>query len=175
MIQDTIVKKLAITKKEERHYFQINVPRQAEKIVGVELSAFFNTVMNVNDNSQATDTWLGIKRNKVLGDVQLQTTCQPNFFYAAALVEQDANLRIMDFRKPANSHTDLLVPFFFTPQINYYWKSQQYTHGGRKELDEILIDDERTIYGCYTDMIGATVKQRINYTVTIYIWFQLKD
>ena len=176
MIQDVIVQRLHISKQGERHYFQINVPRQAEKIVGLELGAFLNAPVFLKDRSLSSNNWLSIKRNRLLGEVQLQTSNQPNFFFTGELVQEDRNIGVTDFiktgkEKPVELNRLRIDP---PPQKNY-WRSQQFTHGGRKELDEILTDNDRVIYGCFKDVIGKTEKKNINYTVLLYLWFQQKD
>ena len=176
MIQDVIVQRLHISKQGERHYFQINLPRQAEKIVGIELGSFFNAPVFFNDKSRSSNHWLSVKRNKLLGDVQLQMPHQPNFFFASEVVQEDRNIGITDFIKTGKSVEVAIGTLRIEPPaIRNYWKSQQFTHGGRKELDEILTDNETVIYGCFKDVIGKTEKKNINYTVQLYLWFQKKD
>ena len=176
MIQDVVVQRLQITKKGERHYFQINVPRQAEKIVGVELGAFLNTAVVLADRSLSANNWLSIKRNKQIGEVQLQTSNQPNFFYSGELIQEDANIGIADFINTGKSEEVVVRQLKVDPPPSKnYWKSRQFTHGGRRELDEILIDEQRTIYGCFKDVIGEAEGKNIDYTVLIYVWFQLND
>jgi len=164
MIQDVIVQKLYISKQGERHYFQINVPRQAEKIVGVELGAFLQTEIFLPDRSLSVNNWLSIKRNKLLGDVQLQMPNQLNFFFTGELIQEDSNVGVTDFVKIRRR-----------PPQRVYWESRQFTHGGRKELDEIITSNERVIYGCFKDEIGKTEQMNIDYTVLLYVWFQQKD
>ena len=175
-MQDVIVQRLNISKQGERHYFQINVPRQAEKIVGVELGAFLNAPVFLEDRSLSANKWLSIKRNRLLGEVQLQTPNQPNFFFTGELVQEDRNIGVADFIQTGESREVELTRLRIDPppQKNY-WKSQQFTHGGRKEVDEILTNNERVIYGCFKDVIGKTEQKNINYTVLLYLWFQQKD
>ena len=103
MIQDVIVQRLHISKQGVRHYFQINVPRQAEKIVGVELGAFLNAPVFLKDRSLSLNNWLSIKRNRLLGEVQLQTPNQPNFFFNGELVQEDRNIGVTDFTQTGKS------------------------------------------------------------------------
>ena len=176
MIQDVIVQKLHISKMGEQHYFQINVPRLAEKIVGVELGAFFQSI--VLRRPEEEHHFLRIKRNPLVGEINLQTSNQPNFFYAAELVQQDKNIGADDllkyneqWRQRGRSQEPPYNPVSPDP----FWKSEQSTHGGRKELDEILIDEQRTIYGCYKDLIGVRDSINYSYTVLLYVWYQINE
>ncbi len=175
MIQDVIVQKLHISKMGEQHYFQVNVPRLAEKIVGVELGAFFQSQISRGEKEQYN--FLKIKRNKLLGEIKMQTSNQPNFFYAAELVQEDKNIGADDFLKNTKrfGQSNRSQPQHNPLPPEPFWKSEQYTHGGRKELDEILIDEERTIYGCYKDVIGKRDEINYSYTVLLYVWYQINE
>ena len=171
-----MVQRLHITKAGEQHYFQINVPRQAERITGIELGVSMNSGVFLQDRSLSSNNWLSIKRNKLLGEVQLQTPNQPNFFFTGELVQEDRNIGVTDFTQTGKSkEVEFRKLRIDPPPQKNYWKSQQFTHGGRKELDEILTDNDRVIYVCFKDVIGKTEKKNINYTVLLYLWFQQKD
>ena len=172
MTQDVIVQKLQIKKQGEQHYFQINIPRSAAKIVGVELGGFIKTV----NKDVADDTidyhFLRINRNKLLGEVNMQIANKPNFFYSAELVQADENMYSNDFLEVQNTNKS---GGYNPPILKPFWKSKQHSHGGRKELDELLLDAETTIYGCYKDVIGKATKTNLHYAVMIYVWYQIND
>ena len=193
-----IIQRLHITKAGEQHYFQINVPRQATTIIGIELGVVMNSNVFLSDRSLSSNQWLGIKRNKLLGDIQLQTANATNFFYKDELIQEDINIGVTDFvqkRKriaiaigvaledslddvlPPRSNNNLeeailsVLHIGSENPVKNYWKSQQFTHGNKKEIDAVNIANENVIYGCFKDVIGKVEKQNINYIIQVYVWF----
>jgi len=183
MIQDVIIQQLNITKLGEQHYFQINVPRSAEAIVGVEVGAFINQSL-IGQNNTAPNRFF-IRRNRVIGEVRLQMPNQPNFFYSSEIVSEDKNIATDDipsFRSTNNGRISYRRSLNNPPPpppppriLNNPLKSFQHTHGYRKELDEILTCNERIIYGCYKDIIAKSTQVDLNYTIQVYIWYQEED
>ena len=176
MIQDVIIQRVHITKLGEQHYFQINIPRSVEAIVGVEVGAFINQSL-IGQNNTAPNRFL-IKRNRVIGEVRLQMPNQPNFFYSSEIISEDKNIGTDDIKPfAANSGRisygrSLIIPPPAPRILNNPLKSFQHTHGYRKELDEILTCNEQIIYGCYKDIIAKTAQVNLNYTIHLYIWYQ---
>ncbi len=177
MKQDVKVQKLHIKLKGERHYFQMNLPRAANKIIGIELGSFFKEttikkdIPNLNKNvltnynplqarPRKGDNRLSVRRNKVCGTIQLQTNNKSNFFYSGELIQEDAN--------------GVFTPM--SPYENAYarptWNSKTFSVGGTKEVEEVLIEKEKVIYGCYKDVIGITKKKNVEYTVMLYVWYE---
>ena len=181
MIQDVIIQQLNITKLGEQHYFQINVPRSAEAIVGVEVGAFINQSFNAPNNTPSNRFF--IRRNRVIGEVRLQMPNQANFFYSSEIVSEDKNIGTDDipsFRSTNNGRISYRRSLNNPPPpppiiLNNPLKSFQHTHGYRKEVDEILTCNERIIYGCYKDIIAKSTQVDLNYTIQVYIWYQEED
>jgi hypothetical protein len=169
---ETLIEKLTIRQRGEQHYFQINMPRKAQRIVTVALGLFFNEPINVTYSPVTGNPWLGIQRNTLLGEVQLQAANAANFFYKGELVQEDNNIGVMDFIQPplieedTGNGTPIILP------IKQYWKSQQFTHGNRIVLDSVGIENEKVVYGCYQDIVGTTEQKNIHYTVLVYIGYQ---
>lgn len=180
-----LVQRLHITKAGEQHYFQINVPRQTVIITGIELGVVMNSDVYLSDKSLSPEKWLGIKRNKLLGEVQLQTSNPANFFYKGELIQEDNNVGVTDFIQPTVGFEELDVQplprqpiqdaletnLHFEPKhrIRNYWKSHQFTHGSKKEFDAINIANEGVIYGCFKDVIGKIEKKNISYIVQVFL------
>ena len=180
MIQEVIIQQLNITKLGEQHYFQINVPRSAEAIVGVEVGAFINQSL-IGQNNTVPNRFF-IKRNRVIGEVRLQMPNQANFFYSSEIVSEDKNIGTDDipsFRSTHNGRISYRRSIIIPPPapiiLNNPLKSFQHTHGYRKELDEILTCNERIIYGCYKDIIAKSTQVDLKYTIQVYIWYQEED
>lgn len=177
MIQDVIIQRVHISKLGEQHYFQINIPRGAEKIIGVEVGSFINRTLPRKKAPRISRFY--ITRNRIVGEVRLQMPNQPNFFYATEIVSEDNNIGTDDIEAiytrsyggPRKRSEGRAIP----KSINVPFKSLQYTHGSPKELDEILTCNERIIYGCYKDIIGKTESTDLNYTIQVYVWYQQED
>ncbi len=161
MTQDLKIEKLFITKKGERNYFQVKLPRYAEVIIGIESGASFSeaAVLNTVDR----DYRLMIRRSRVLGKIQLQTNDTSNFFYAGDLVQEDIN----DFFTPMSP--------FDAKTGHPLWNSKTFSAGRMKDLHEVRIGEEKVIYGCYKDLVGEAEEKDIEYTVLIYVWYQYED
>ena len=163
MYTQVVVKQLVIARQGERHYFQINIPRDAVKIVAVELGA---TLKDALDPVPPEDpSWLRIKRNVLVGELSLQTSSVADSFYSTALIQDDANIGVEDFFYDAG----------LPPLPTFYWQSRQYIHGSKKEADEIILHRESMLYGCYQDRIGATENKDMPYAVMIYIWYEVNE
>ena len=162
MIQDVKIQRIHIRKKGERHYFQMNLPRQAERIVGIELGAFFKTAIKKR-RYQKFDYLLGVKRNRVCGEMQLQTTGRSNFFFTGQLIQEDINDRFT-----------VMSPYE-AKVLPMLWNSTSFSSGRRKELDQVLIENEKIIYGCYKDGLGIEQEKDFEYTVMLYVWFEYED
>ena len=177
MKQDVKVQKLHIKLQGERHYFQMNLPRASSKIIGIELGSFFKEVITKKDipnlnrtayplvnplqaRPKRTDNRLSIRRNKVCGTIQLQTNNKSNFFYSGELIQEDAN---GSFTPMSPYETAYTIPF---------WNTKTFSVGGTKEVEEVLIEKEKVIYGCYKDLIGTSKKKNVEYTVMLYVWFE---
>ena len=161
MTEDLKIEKIRITRKGERNYFQVKLPRYAEVIIGIESDASFSKAVALS--SVDKDYRLMIRRSRVLGQIQLQTNDTSNFFYSDELVQEDIN----DFFTPM-SPTEAKTG-------HPLWNSKTFFAGRMKELDEVKIGDEKVIYGCYKDIVGEAEGKDIEYTVLIYVWYQYED
>jgi hypothetical protein len=177
MKQDVKVQKLHIKQQGERHYFQMNLPRAASKIIGIELGSFFKEIPIKKDipnlnrgipffanpllaRPKRTDNRLSVRRNKLCGTIQLQTNNKSNFFFSGELIQEDANGVFTPISPYENSYTRPI------------WNSKTFSVGGTKEVEEVLIEKEKVIYGCYKDAIGITKKKNVEYTVMLYVWYE---
>jgi hypothetical protein len=186
-MKNILIQRLHITKAGEQHFFQINIPRQAVSITGIELGVVMNSNVFLADRSLSSNHWLSMKRNKLLGEVQLQTANPSNFFYRDELIQEDINIGITDFvaktkdiviiddpTQMVANIDDALVSILHIGRkkgLKNYWKSHQFTHGNKKEFDVVNIGNENVIYGCFKDVIGRVEKQHINYIVQVYVLF----
>ena len=188
MKEKVIVQRLHINKAGEHHYFQINVPREAEKVVGIQSGVSMLTNVFLQDRSLSSNHWLSIKRDKLIGEIQMQTANSSNFFYRGEVVQEDINVGVTDFIQPprpvVSEFEDVLLPhsalednissvLHFEKRrgiIKNYWRSHQFTHGSKTALDVVMIDNQNVIYGCFKDVIGRTEQKNISYIIQVYVW-----
>ncbi len=170
-MQDLKVKKIVITKPGERHYFQMNLPRYAESIIGVETGITIHTLVMVPPTFQSER--LTIKRKRLCGELQLQTGDLANFFYTQEIVQEELNDSVMPFSHP-DYNGNLQHPTT-PPAVLSDWVSKSFSAGRGKEPDPITIKDEKVIYGCYTDILGRTQTGNCTYTLMLYVWYEYQD
>lgn len=182
MIQDVCIHKLLISKRGERHYFQIKIPRNATRLIGMEMGMFKTTASPYLERVPLEYKPLRVKRNTPYGELRLQSLTAPNFFYSRELLQEDENL-VMDDIMVGRSELlflDPLQPLLlsgrgFSPLGTVYLPSRQYTHGRKMEVDEVDVCPDSLIYGCYTDLIGELESYDHQYAVQIYLWFAAEE
>lgn len=171
--ESVIIESFVIDKPKQVKIIEVRIPREVEKIIGVELG--FNLLRGdskpaspvisgltsfaaVGDTRSPDASGIGeargitpFKRSICIGEIRLQSFSKANLFYAGELV-MDRNLDYGDFTAQ-----------FFPPQV--------YTHGAPSfETDVKLTAKHRLIRGVYRDQLvdsfGASVKYRVN----LYLW-----
>jgi hypothetical protein len=160
IIQDVIVQQVRVTQEGQRCYFQMQLPRHAQRIVGVEMGCCIDPYEAIDDREPSPSLFT-IQRNECIGVLQLQTTGQPNFCFVDELVQTDNNL----------VHADVTTAIFNKIQSH----QRQATHGGRHEITTLLLPPATTIAGLYIDRLNQGASFIKNYTVTIYLWFEFEQ
>jgi hypothetical protein len=164
MKQDVKVQKLHIKQQGERHYFQMNLPRAASKIIGIELGSFFKEIpikREISNLNRAVSTLVNpLQSRPRKGDNRLSVRRNKVCFYSGELIQEDANGVFTPISPYENSYTRPI------------WNSKTFSVGGTKEVEEVLIEKEKVIYGCYKDVIGITKKKNVEYTVMLYVWYE---
>jgi hypothetical protein len=189
---------ILITKKGEWKYFQVRLPKDAKKIIGIETGLIItdklpaytgvaNEIVVLQRSSLISiDPGLiaeppkGFKdgerfskqRNRLIGELKLQSLDTANIFYSKDIVEEDRNMgndniRIVDNTAPAERRIALLR---FTPPPDLWQPMFPWTHGCKMEEDGLLMLHNPVIAGIYKDAIGKEYKTDIQYKVMLYIW-----
>ena len=91
MKEEVIIQSIGITKKKEQTFFQVKLPRDTHKIIGIETGLYIlaappNLFVPLQDNSGF------IRRNNMIGILQLQTNGKANIFYSKEIFERDINI-----------------------------------------------------------------------------------
>ena len=145
----------------EHKYFQIKLPANANRIIGIEVT---NRIYILEVPTQA-DSGKGkggavqnnnvFQRNLIIGDLRLQSCEEANIFYAT-YVEADRNVAYLDYTSAA-----------FQPK--------PYTHQRRALEEPIIVDAESTIIqGMYKDLSNPDADHHPVYTVNVYVWYEVE-
>jgi len=183
MKEGVIIKTISIKRQGERKHFQIRLPKDTKFIIGVEyggrlISRSEGTVevpapkvklktdvriteaihSTVESGAVRDDKPKALfKRNQLIGELKLQSCEEANWFYAADVFGNDANLNWGDF-----SQTGFPV--------------NDFTHGNKRTEEIVKVDAESTIInGWYLDALGKTLKLDINYEIKVYVWINVEE
>ncbi len=181
MKEGVIIKTISIKRQGERKHFQIRLPKDTKFIIGVEyggrLISRTEGTVEVRAPKAKTDAMVIeathstvesgavrddkpkalFKRNQLVGELKLQSCEEANWFYAADVFVNDANLNWGDFSQAGF-------------QVN------DFTHGNKRTEEIVKVDAESTIInGWYLDALGKTLKVDINYEIKVYIWINVGE
>lgn len=164
MKEEVIVTRIAITSPGEVRNFQVNLPADTRRIIGVELGAFrafYAQTGNYYDPewwsfSNANDPLFQVKPSKTVGDCTLQTPGIENIFFRGEMKDKDSNVFWTDFTRPL---------------MNQF---SEWTHSRRREAMELNVDGNSIVEGCFKDQWGVLNALFVSYTFHIYLWIEKK-
>jgi hypothetical protein len=163
--EEVILHKLSITKQKEMQNFQINLPGDAKRIIGMELGIVrkqtFTTVsgwllsLDRYSNTQGItiDPLFEVRRTKVIGDLSLQTLNNANVFFFQEIKEADPNL-------------------FWGSVWEIDTSIREWQAGGKRTEMEVDVVPSTILEGCYRDRWGVIYNLTIHYDVGIYLWIE---
>ena len=170
--EEVILHREAIKKLGEQKYFQIQLPKDIERIIGVEtgvfryasgeteigLAANFGGHPASDPDFDLLDPPFKISFNDPIGSLTLQTTENPGIIYQKEVWQTDKNSKWTDF-------TQLLNDDFFG----------QYSHD-RKRYEDVVISNLCTpmLEGFYKDSWGDHYSYHVEYELLIYLWIEKK-
>lgn len=170
--EEAILHRELINKLGEQKYFQIHLPKDIERIIGVETGVFryasgeTETGLNANfGGHHASDPEIDpidpsfkISFNDPIGNLTLQATENPGIIYQKEVRQTDRNSKWADFTQSVNDE-------FF----------DQYSHD-RKRYEDVVISNICTpiLEGFYKDCWGDHYSYHVQYQLLIYIWIEKK-
>lgn len=170
--EEVILHREAIKKLGEQKYFQIQLPNDIERIIGVETGVFrfvsgetdsgytanFGGHPASDPDGDPIDSSFKISFNDPIGNLTLQATENPGIIYQKEIRQTDKNSRWADFTQWVNEG-------FF----------DQYTHD-RKRYEDVVISNLCTpiLEGFYKDSWGDHYSYHVEYELLIYIWIEKK-
>lgn len=149
---DVLVHRIAVKRPEERVYFSLALPRNTHSIRGIEAGLRHGTKAS------------GIV--KPAGLLQFQIAGAANHCYSTELVTGGAGASVLEPGFPVG------LPGFRQP---VKWMKEGFIQCGTNEPDAILLNGQRTLYGCYQNHLGLFYNKAVTYTVTLYLWLQFTD
>ena len=177
MRESVIVTKLSIKLQGERKHFQVKLPSDITSIVGIEYSVrlmdmyplppvepprevinpdgTISLILPEDDSAVAIKS--KFKANQFVGELRLQSYDHMNWFYAADVFANDANLNLCDV-------SDL------------YFRVKEYSHSIPRCEEVMQIPGISTlIQGWYLDALGKQYNQNLRYELGIYVWITTKE
>ena len=179
--EQVVITPVNITKAGQVRHFQVKLPKNAKRIIGIELGGRLLThgeVAIIREPIKYSPVVGGIegsvgssgsgssgeirpsglfKRNTLIGEVKLQSCEEANIFYAGHL-QTDENIAMGDF---SQSRT---------------WLPSAFTHQAQSFEERVVVDGESTmIQGMYRDRLGEQNKINYNYLVNVYVWIEIEE
>jgi hypothetical protein len=170
-MESVTVHTIPIKRKGEWKYFQVRLPKDAKKIIGIETGLKVQDELP-DDFHGVNDVRFLIKHNQLMGDIKLQSLDDANIFYAKEIWADDRNMNtdgiiINDYLQPAERRIALLR---FNPPPDLWQPQFPWKHSGKLEEDGVLLCHNPVITGIYKDAIGKKYETDFTYKVLLYIW-----
>ncbi|OSZ78134.1 hypothetical protein CAP35_07675 [Chitinophagaceae bacterium IBVUCB1] len=140
--EDVVVARINVARKDSQQYFQVILPRDTQKIKGIECSAVLQSPLPVTNE-------------RFLGNLQLQAEGQTNLCYCTDIFLDRPNAQIPTLGFTGDS-----------------WMKKAFEQSGMRETEPLEIKDCHVLYGCFRDIIGQKLKNDLHYKVTFYIWIE---
>lgn len=150
--EGVIVSTFTIQRLRQVELFQVNIPREAANIIGIELGCrWISGVIPALPVLPPSPIPFTFNRNLVIGEVQLQSYEVANQFYSGELTLN----RNHDYANFTNSG--------FAPK--------PYTHRQKAHEEEVKVNGNTTILkGVYRDKAADHIEGNYQYQVKIYVW-----
>ena len=171
MKEQVIIQTITISKRGQQIFFQVKLPRDTNKIIGVETGLYLlNAPLYF---IPAQELSMLVRRNYMMGVVQLRANRKPDVFYSKEIFERDINIgagEVKLFLPPVV----VIEKKVDQPDGNNFDYFTHWTHGTKREEDPLNIYDCSVINGQYKDAIGEYFQTDVSYKVLLYIWIERK-
>lgn len=177
MKEQVITQVISISRRGEQKYFQVKLPRDTQRIIGVETGLRIQNLPYYWFAVQP-ELSLSLKRNVLVGTLQLQANSSPNVFYSKEVFERDNNISAGELKLfPANINMEKRRIAFRVgepPDGNSFSDFTCLTHGRKMEEDPLSICNCTVVNGQLKDRLGEYTNTDAAYKVTLYIWIERK-
>jgi len=156
--EKVILTSFAITQVGQIQGFQVKIPRDAKRIIGIESSVSKRILMPApggGGGGGIGSLFVSVNPNPIMGEFKLQSSGDANIIFADTIYSDDANIGQGDFSATMQ----------FPPK--------DFTHLYKPMETEANEDGSATlIKGIYTDKQNP-VNQTYTYNTNIYVWVEL--
>lgn len=168
--EQVIIQTINISKRGQQNFFQVKLPRDVHKIIGIETGL---NVLNVQGYFiPAQELSKLVRRNNLMGVVQLRANTKPDVFYSKEIFERDMNIGAGEIKIiPSPVMMERKVD---QPDGNSFDYFTHWTHGTKREEDPLDVCGCSVINGQYKDAVGEYFQTDVNYKVVLYIWIERK-
>lgn len=164
--EQVIITSVSLSLEGQVKHFQVKLPKNAKRIIGVELGWRLSQLSEVviKDNPRESvrrdreshSSQITFNRNIQIAEVKLQSCEEANVFYTGDVqIEQN------------NSFGDFSQSF---------WNPTEFIHQMQRFEDVVTVDGETTmLQGICKDILNATYKSRFIYLVNVYVWIEIEE
>jgi hypothetical protein len=151
--ENVVVTSVEISEESQIKFFQIKLPKTAEKIIGIEVG---HRVIKKPVALPPPERNMPFKRGRMICDLKLQSCENANVFFSTSL-KSDPSIAYLDF-------------------TNDKWNIKPYSHQTQLLEDPLIVDADSTILqGMIKDqLVWAEQETAVNYIVNIYVWLEMK-
>ena len=176
MREQVIIQSISISKRGQQNFFQVKLPRDTHKIIGIETGL---CLLNVPGYFiPASEQSMLMRRNNLMGVVKLRANGKPDVFYSKEVFERDINIsagEIIIVPPPVVSEERTpLRKLNEQPDGNSFDYFTYWTHGTKREEDPLSICGCSVINGQFKDVAGEYFGTDMQYKVMLYIWIERK-
>jgi hypothetical protein len=178
MREEAIIQPIRITKKKERQFFQVKLPRDTHKIIGIETGLYVESILPAFVLYIQGDANM-IRQNRLMGTLQLQASGKPNLFYSKEIFEKDINSSVGEMKVVPPDIRRLIEPLRkkgddIPGDGNNFSDFTIWSHGTKREEDPVNVCGCHIINGQLKDLVGGYYNTDIQYRVMLYIWIERK-
>lgn len=154
MKEEAIVKSLFISRIGERQHFQVILPRDTKKIIGLEYGTTEKNGEPLPSPTLAIDSdTLKLFANRKIGSLTLKAAGCEGIFFQDNLVDDN------------NAH-------FGENITSVIWQAEKWAHGTKRHEMEFCITENSIVYGFFHDSWGVGQFQTLNYKLNLYLWIE---
>lgn len=168
MREQVIIQTITISKRGQQTFFQIKLPRDTNKIIGIETGLY---ILNVPEYFiPAQELSKLVRRNNLMGVVQLRANTKPDMFYSKEIFERDINIGAGEIKVVPSQV--VMERKGEQPDGNSFDYFTHWTHGAKREEDPLDVCSCTIVNGQYKDAIGENFQTDVNYKVMLCIWLE---
>jgi hypothetical protein len=152
--EEVLIEQLFIDRIGKRSYFQVLLPKDTKRIIGLEFGTMeADGVPVINPSYYMVALSMQLVPNKVIGKIMLQIAGKENHFFQQNIVE-DRNIGIAEFIGADN------------------WQPQLWTHSRKRLEVSVQVDENTIIEGLFHDSWGIDEYEWLQYKLNVCVWIE---